>query len=400
MNVEAVPVHVPETLVRDFNYLDSSSNVDVYRFFGGLHAGPDIFFTPHNHGHWVVTRYADMEYLLEHTAEFNSETHTVPKEGKPFPVPLVEYDGIPHTEFRKLLAPFFMPKAVHALQHRMQEFTIALIDGFYASGECDFTRDFALKMPIGIMMHVLGLPIADTPYLLELADNLVRGDTPQIRGAAFSAVYAYVEEKVIPLRRASPGDDLFSTLLKGTVDGGRLLTDQEIKGLGVLLVAAGLDTVANMLCFFARFLADSVSHREQLLRAPELMHKAIDELMRRFHVANIARMVVKDIVYKGVAFKRGDAILIPTTLAGIDEQRFENAWHVDFSRADRKLLVFGKGPHQCLGLYLARIELQTFLAEWLKRIPHFRVKRGASVISITGRVNSIPSLPLEWEVSA
>ena len=145
---------------------------------------------------------------------------------------------------------------------------------------------------------------------------------------------------------------MFSALLQGTVDDGRLLTDQEIKGLGVLLVAAGLDTVASMLCFFARFLAESTSHCEQLLRTPELVHKAIDELMRRFHVANIARMVVQDTEYKSVVFKRGDAILIPTTLAGIDEQRFANARQVDFSRNDRKLLVFGKGPHQCLGLYL------------------------------------------------
>ena len=85
--------------------------------------------------------------------------YTVPKEGKPFAVPLVEYDGALHADFRKLLSPFFMPKAVHALQYRMQEFTNVLIDGFHASGECDFTRDFALKMPIGIMMHVLGLQL-------------------------------------------------------------------------------------------------------------------------------------------------------------------------------------------------------------------------------------------------
>ena len=250
MTVEAVPAHVPTALLRDFDYLGSSSNDDVYKFFGCLHAGPDIFFTQRNQGHWVVTRFVDMEYMLEHTAEFNSETHTVPKEGKPFSVPLVEYDGALHADFRKLLSPFFMPKAVHALQYRMQVFTNALIDGFHASGECDFTRDFTLKMPIGIMMHVLGLPAADTPYLLELADNLVRGSTPQIREAAFRSVYSYIEENVILLRRASAGDDLFSALLQGTVDDGRLLTDQEIKGLGVLLVAAGLNTVANMLCFF------------------------------------------------------------------------------------------------------------------------------------------------------
>ena len=125
-----VPAHVPTDLVRDFNYLDSLSETDVYRFFGKLHDGPDIFYTTRNHGHWVATRFADMEYILEHSEDFCSEAHTIPKEGKPFPVPLVEYDGTAHTGFRMLLAPFFLPKAIGDLQGRASEFTNNLIDGF------------------------------------------------------------------------------------------------------------------------------------------------------------------------------------------------------------------------------------------------------------------------------
>ena len=392
-----VPTHVPAELVRDFDYLDSSSETDVYRYFAKLHDGPDIFYTERNHGHWVFTRYADMEYVLQHSEDFSSKAHTIPMEGKPDPVPLVEYDGKLHADFRLLLSPFFTPKAVGDLKTKAGNFTNALIDEFYGRGECDFTRDFALKMPIGIMMDLMGLPDSDRDYLLELSDNIVRADSAQMRAKAFADVYAYVGQKVLPLRRANPGSDLFSCLLQGKVDGGRALADKEIMGLGVLLIGAGLDTVVAMLGFITRFIADHPAHRQQLLDDPALINDALEEMMRRYHIANLARMVTRDIEYKSVQLKAGDLILLPTTLAGIDERRYVDPWTVNFQRNDKKILAFGTGPHQCIGAYLARTELRVFLAEWLKRIPHFAVKPGVQVVTVTGRANATPSLPLVWK---
>ena len=71
-----VPPHIPPELVREFNYLDSSSDTDVYRYFARLHDGPDIFYTTCNHGHWVFTRYVDIEYVLQHSEDFSSKAHT------------------------------------------------------------------------------------------------------------------------------------------------------------------------------------------------------------------------------------------------------------------------------------------------------------------------------------
>jgi cytochrome P450 len=69
---------------------------------------------------------------------------------------------------------------------------------------------------------------------------------------------------------------------------------------------------------------------------------------------------------------------------------------VDFRRANRRSLVFGRGPHLCIGAFLGRAELRVFLQEWLARIPDFRVAPGAPVRSVSGRVVSIPTLPLCW----
>jgi cytochrome P450 len=243
----------------------------------------------------------------------------------------------------------------------------------------------------------MGLPSEDTPYLMGISEDIVRSVDPAVQQDAFQRVNDYIANRVMPERRANPGDDIFSAILKARIEGGRPFSDEEIISFGSVLIAAGLDTVASMLGFITRFLADNPAHRQQLLDDPGLINDALEELMRRFHIANIARVVAQDLEYKGVAMKEGDCILIPTSAAGIDARRFTDPFTVDFRRGDKKTLIFGRGAHQCVGAFLARTELRVFLHEWLKRIPHFRVKPGETPVAVPGKANCLRYLPLVWD---
>jgi cytochrome P450 len=183
-----------------------------------------------------------------------------------------------------------------------------------------------------------------------------------------------------------------------TIDGGRHLGEDELRAIGVLLIAAGLDTVASMLGFVTMFLAQNPTHRQQLIDNPARIGPALEELMRRHHLASIARMVVADVDYRGVALKAGDMILISTPSAGIDPRRYPDPFTVDFDRKATRTLVFGRGPHQCVGAFLARTELRVFLTEWLKRIPHFDIRAGEVPSTAIGKVIAVRSLPLTWKV--
>jgi cytochrome P450 len=219
------------------------------------------------------------------------------------------------------------------------------------------------------------------------------------QAAAFQSVFDYFGTKIIPLRKAQPGDDIVSAVLRGKVEGGRAPTDLEVLSLCVLLLVAGLDTVVSMISFMVLFLAQNPAHRQQLLDNPQLIPAAVDELMRRHHITNISRVVVRDLAYNGVQFKAGDLVLLPLSAAGIDEQRYTNAMTVDFGRGEKRSLVFGRGVHQCIGQFLARAELRAFLSEWLPRIPHFQVKADDRAIAIAGKANGFRSLPLTWKMS-
>jgi cytochrome P450 len=397
MSLAQIPAHVPAALVRNFNFFDMGGETDVYRHFQKLHDGPDIFYSPHHGGHWVVTRYADLDHILNKSEDFSSRHQTIPV--NPVLVTLIENDAALHNDFRQLLQPFFTPKHVGALEKNATELTCSLIDGFYAKGECEFTQDFALRMPIIIVMNLCELPQKDTPYLIQLSEDMVRSGDPLVQEAAFGRLFQYFSEKIIPPRRANPGKDMISAIIHGKVDGGRATTEPEILSLCALLMAGGLDTVASMLGFIAMFLARNPAHRQQLIDDPKLTGPALEELMRRHHIANVARVVSRDMDYKNVHFKAGDLLLMATSLAGIDEQHYPDAMTVDFKRVNRKHLAFGRGPHQCIGSFLARTELRVFLTEWMKRIPHFEIKAGAQPIAAPGKANRVHYLPLTWKVA-
>lgn len=389
-----VPGHVDPHLVRDFNYLTHVEGEELWHWWARLHDYPEIFYTPHNGGHWVVTRHDTLAEVLADYERFSSRRQTVPAAGKPFSLPPIEIDPPLHGEFRRLIAPWFTPKAMMTMEKDAKSLCIELIEGFIDRGECEFVSEFALVMPIGIFLSLVDLPADDRLELLGIAEKMVRGDEIE-QAKGFEEAFAYLDVK-LEERRRNPGSDMLSAIVTGTIDGGRKLTGEEARLMGALLLAGGLDTVAGMMSFIAMHLARHDDHRRLLAEHPDRIHSATEELMRRHQTANIAREVVADTVYEGVTMKAGDMILTPTSMDSVDDRQYDDPLTVDFDRKNKRSLVFGNGPHQCIGAFLARTELRVFLREWLARIPEFEIKPGEVPRVFSGRANTVNYLPLQW----
>ena len=392
-----IPAHVPAALVRDFDFLQPVVEGDLYDWWAMLHDGPEIFFTPRHGGHWVTTRVEDIAHVMETYETFSSQQMTVPKGTHKFPSPPIMYDPPLHTDFRRLLAPFFTPKSIGELEVKARGLSVRLIEEVAARGSCEFVSELSLEMPIGIFLGLVDLPEADRLELLSYAEKMVRGRTHEEQAEGFTRNYEYLA-RVFAERRGKPGNDILSYATQGTIEDGRPLTEMELLGLGALLLVGGLDTVAGMMGFIMLHLARNPDHQALLAANPDLMPQAIEELMRRHQIANIARLVVHDTELKGVAMKAGDMVLTPTSIAGLDDRRYPDPMAVDFARADKRSLVFGKGPHQCIGAFLARTELRVFFTEWLRCVPRFRIAEGETPVAVPGRANAVSYLPLEWDV--
>jgi cytochrome P450 len=394
-----VPEHVPRELVRDIDFFHlAGADADVHLAWRKVQQdNPDIFWTPRNGGHWIVTRAEDIEALQLNHERFSMAALSLPKAAmtpgmQAIPISL---DPPRHWPFRKLMQPAFLPRAVDKLEDGVRATAIRLIEGFASDGHCEFVGAFATRLPITVFMEMMDLPAEDMDRLRPLADTATRSADVMKRRQASGAMAAYVIDYV-KQRRASPGEDLISFIGKGDVEG-RPITFEETLSMVVLLMFGGLDTVASMLGFVARFLAEHPEHRRRLIDNPALISNAVEELIRRHGLVNTARLVVDDTEYKGVFMKKGDQVQLPNGLAGLDERRFDDPLTVNFDRERPiKHAAFGNGPHTCPGAILARRELKVFIEEWLPRIPDFSIAPGHKPEYAVGMVNTVTALPLVW----
>lgn len=399
-----LPEHVPASLVHDFNIFDpGEGEVDHFTGFRRLFelGVPDIFWTRHNGGHWVVARGEYIPEIAANPVTFSSTRMTVPDQHNLESRVLLPIMADPpaHTGYRALINPIFSPRSINQMKPAIRAYTVSLIEGFRYKGECDFVADFGMQMPIGVFMRLADIPEAHRLPLLALVDRMIH-PSAESKEDVLALFLDYVRP-IIAERRANPGDDIFSTLIHAKVNG-ELMTQQELEGFCTLLLLGGLDTVANTLSLITHFLAQSDSHRDQLIANLGNLTNSVDELLRRFPtVTGPGRYVIRDTCFHDVEMKHGDHILTPRPMYNFDHRLFDDPMKVDFNRPKPIHASFGTpgGPHRCPGSYLARSEITIFLEEWLTRIPDFRVKPEANVVYKGGQNVSIVSLPLSWTSS-
>ncbi|WP_374526927.1 cytochrome P450 [Novosphingobium sp.] len=394
------PANVPADRVIDFDIYDFPVEGLEYQasMRSIFQANPaQVLWTPRNGGHWIVKNNADVAKVLADNDHFSSRRIMVTTEDQTRPplVPL-QLDPPHHAPYRALLQAALSPKAVGKLGERARELSIELIDGFKADGHCEFIGQFAQHLPIAIFMEIVGLPSEDRPYLTEIAEVAMRGASEEERNEAGAKLMAYGMGTVAE-RRANPGTDLISTIVKAEVEG-KPIDDFPLTGMILLLLLGGLDTVASTLGFYAQFLATHPEHRRKLVEHPDLIPNANEELLRRFPIAILAREVKADVEFGGVAMKAGEMVMVPTQMDGLDEHKFADPLTVDFDRVKPGAnSTFGGGVHRCVGSVLARTELRIFLEEWLKRIPDFEVKPGSEPKVSARSVATITTLELVWD---
>jgi cytochrome P450 len=397
----AVPAHVPAQHVVDFDFASPpGAEHDVYRAWATLQGGPALVWTPHYGGHWIATRAAAIEDIQSDHEHFSHEEFTLPRRGNMRPrVPPLEYDPPLHTEFRRILNPALSPVVVNGLENNIRELCIELIESFRSRGHCDFVEEFGHHLPTRIFLRLASLPEAERVQFMEWGEVMVRSTDEHVRMETARKIMTYLSD-VLAERRQTPGTDLMSRIVKGHTVSGRPMTATEELGMATLAFVGGLDTVASLMGFSALALANAPKLRQRLVTDPAVIPKAVDELLRRHGLSNTTRLVTQDHEFHGARLKKGDLVMVPISLHGLDPLRWDNPWDVEFDRDTRGLATFGNGPHRCVGATLARAEMRIFLEEWLKRIPEFRITDGESPRMVTGSVNSLKYLPLSWDASS
>jgi cytochrome P450 len=389
------PDHVPSHLEIDFDFYALGAEPDVHEAWRRVQeTSPEIFWTPRNGGHWVATRGELVAEIQLDYERFSHRKHFIPFNPELKPSLPLHLDPPQQRPYRQLIAPAFLPKAVNALEASVHEVAVELVGKIAPQGRCEFMDQFARHLPVNVFLNMVELPLEDRDKLLPLVDETLQSGDIARRAKANAAMREYVGGWV-DKRTGGDGTDLISHIVNSEIDGRPISREEAISVCGLVL-GGGLDTVASLIGFTTNFLARNPEHRKFLREHPEKHRDAIEELVRRFGVPNTARMITRDLTYRGVDFKNGDQIQIPTTFYGLDERINPEPMKVDFERRKTRHVAFGSGPHTCPGAVLARREIAVFLKEWLSVIPDFAIDPERPPVFSTGTVNSVRSLHLVW----
>lgn len=398
---KTIPPHVPAHLVIDFDAFHPMAAEDT-TYHAPYHRlqqqnVPPVFWSPYNGGHWIATRVealtdAGQDYE-RFTSHFGASIDVTPADhaARPRLAP-IELDPPRQQVFRELFSPAFVASALKAREDEARRMAIDLIEGFKAKGGCEFVTEFAQHLPIKVFMGMVDIPEEDRLTLLPLAQAQVHPNAN--KAALMQELAGYAAKKVVE-RRANPKDDLISKIATSEVDGEPIAIHDAV-GVTMLLLIGGLDTVASMMGHVMQFLANSPSHRQELVENPALIRGAVEELLRRFALTNPSRTVTGDFDFYGAPLRKGDKIMLSAPFGALDPDAYDDPARVDFTRKSLRKTTFGAGAHVCPGSMLARVELRVLLEEWLPRIPEFTLDTAQQPRINTGVNGSFAHLPLSW----
>ena len=315
----------------------------------------------------MILRHEDVRKAAKDWKTFSSDA--------PFRVPIpseenvrtmrqipVETDPPEHTEYRKIVEPFFLRAKDPAVIARVETLLGGMLTGAMARAEIEVVREFALPIQSRALGYLLNVADAEAETWIGWGTHVFRdGDS---KGGALEA-YLHAQ---FDRATAQPGADFFSALTQATFRG-RPLTREEMMGFANLTFAGGRDTVIHTLAIVIAYLAEHPEALEFLRQDPARIVHACEEFFRLVTpLTHIGRVCPVETNVHGVAVKPGGRVSLCWASANRDEAVFERPDEVQLDRKPNPHLAFGFGAHLCLGAAHARLLLRTFLQQCVERV--------------------------------
>lgn len=360
---------------------------------------------------WLVTRYDDVRRAFADPRLSLDKRHAAPGNYSGFSLPpaldtnLLNMDPPDHTRVRRLVVKAFTPGRVEKLREPVRRVAGELLDAIEADGRADLLAAYAGQLPIIVICDLLGVPEGDRRDFRAWSDALITPDPARPQGAkeAVGAMLRFYTG-LIAKKRAEPGDDLLSDLIRvrddATEGGADRLSEDELTSLAFLILLAGYENTVHLIANSVLSLLDHPELLAELREDPARIPAAFDELARYEAPAPLAirRFPREDIEIGGVTIPAGETVLLSVASAHRDPAHFQDpdALNPHIGRSGH--LALGHGIHYCLGAPLARMETDIALATLLSRFPGLRleVPREELRWRPTIRARGLISLPVTW----
>jgi cytochrome P450 len=286
---------------------------------------------------------------------------------------IVGLDGEEHRTYRNLVAKAFRQSQLEKWDSTLVRPLInELVDAIAPKGRAELVADITSKYPVQVICGIVGVPLEDSEQFAQWAIEINTGPLDPPRGFAAKQAMTDYLQPLIDARRQEPTGDFLSDLVNAEVDGERL-RDERLWGFLRLLLPAGAETTYRVL---GSALFALLSHPDVMVRVQadhSLIPAVIEETLRwETSVTMVSRVATRDTEVGGCPIHAGESVGVVTGAANHDGSRFDRPEEFDIDRPPSLHLAFGTGPHQCLGMHLARLELNAAIEVILSGLPKLR----------------------------
>jgi cholest-4-en-3-one 26-monooxygenase len=355
-------------------------------------------------GFWVVSKHADIMEISRNSDLFSSwENTAIIRHGGDIRdsidvqrLILLNLDPPQHTKLRQIVSRGFTPRAINNLRELLAERAQNIVRTAIESGTGDFVADVACELPLQAIADLIGVPQEDRKKIFEWSNVMVGYDDPEFGDAGMIAAAELVGYSMAMAedRKQSPRDDIVTRLVNAEVDGDRLSSD-EFGYFVILMSVAGNETTRNaishgMVAFF--------DHPEQWeLYREQRPATAADEIVRWATPVTVFQRTAKaDTVIGGQEVKKGQRLGLFYRSANFDEDVFSEPAKFDVLRDPNPHLGFGgTGAHYCIGVNLARMEIDLIFNAIADAMPNIALAGEAERLR-SGWLNGIKRLPVAY----
>lgn len=329
---------------------------------------------------WAVTKYADI-VEIERQADVFKNAPRMNMQGPAGALPIrmiVNMDPPDHGEYRKLVNARFMPRGIAQVQEYIEALVARTLDNAAALGDSSFDLQDVLANPVptAVISKFLGAPDEMAPMIqLWTEQGLYPGDpeiakgrpAEQVRSESMQSMFAVYRE-LFEERRKQPRDDLLTDLLNARV-GGEAMPELELYSWCYIMTTAGHETTQSTFGAAIHTLMEHPQQFQMLRNDHSMIPGAIEEVLRFVSPAvHFCRTPDRDVEIQGQTVHAGETMVMYYPSGNHDEAVFDHPGEFDITRTNNRHIAFGCGPHVCLGMHLARLELRIMLHQFLERV--------------------------------
>ncbi|CAO5047114.1 cytochrome P450 [Microcystis aeruginosa] len=368
-----------------FNPFDAEFQANPYPVFAQLRQEDPIHKSIF--GTWIITRYADALTILN---DKRFQVDNLPERLQLKSAYLKEdnldilaqttdkwlffLEPPDHTRIKNALNSSFSKASVDAMRPEIQAIVDDLLDRFAPTGEMEIIADFATPLPALAITKILGLPIEDYQQLIRWsAETIFIFDQPvsleryKEQNQILIEHRAYLSQKIAEYKK-QPNKGLISQLANDK-NNINTLTEDEIISTCILLSATAQESTKGLLSNALLALLKHPQSLEYVRQNPDNIKSVVEELLRYDSpIQYVSRRAIEDVEVSGRIIHRGEYVVIYIGAVNHDPEYFSNPQKLDFSRR-KPNLAFGGGIHYCLGMFLAKLEVQIALNAMVQRLP-------------------------------